>query len=76
MKYFTKSGDMIQYYKHSSRWNGLKSAILEVKPRMRWIIGNGKKVDLWRDNWLGSSIQDILHLSPSQLRVARPKLVH
>ncbi|KAF6138422.1 hypothetical protein GIB67_027994 [Kingdonia uniflora] len=50
-KYFTKTGDIIGYYKKSSMWKGIKEAYIKVKKHSKWLIATGKKVDIWKDNW-------------------------
>ncbi|KAF9615835.1 hypothetical protein IFM89_026675 [Coptis chinensis] len=62
-------GDTCQYYKASSIWPGVREALLEVKSRSQWVIGNGAKADLIRDNWLSStSLQTSLELTLPQLK--------
>ncbi|KAF6146734.1 hypothetical protein GIB67_009020 [Kingdonia uniflora] len=53
-KFHTKSGDRIKYHKSSSVWPGIKFAEPITKPFIGWIIGNGKKIDFWRDTWATS----------------------
>ena len=36
-------------------FKGFMSAVHATKMGYRWIIGNGKRVRFWEDNWLGSS---------------------
>ncbi|KAF5185244.1 Ribonuclease h domain [Thalictrum thalictroides] len=62
-KYLDKNGEIVKYYKHSTIWPGIRWALQEIKDKVRWIVGDGKSVDLWRDNWLGESIQHRLHLT-------------
>ncbi|KAF9617048.1 hypothetical protein IFM89_033153 [Coptis chinensis] len=69
LKYFSRDGDTCQYYKASSIWPGVREALLEVKSRSQWVIGNGAKADLIRDNWLSStSLQSSLELTLPQLK--------
>ncbi|KAF9607153.1 hypothetical protein IFM89_032375 [Coptis chinensis] len=68
-KYKGMDGDTCQYYKASSIWPGVREALLEVKSRSQWVIGNGAKADLIRDNWLSStSLQTSLELTLPQLK--------
>ncbi|KAF6168507.1 hypothetical protein GIB67_015054 [Kingdonia uniflora] len=53
-KFHTKCGDRIKYHKSSSVWPGIKFAEPITKPFIGWIIGNGKKIDFWRDTWATS----------------------
>ncbi|KAF6155536.1 hypothetical protein GIB67_004530 [Kingdonia uniflora] len=50
-KFYTKRGDCIKYPRSSSVWPGIKFAEPITKPFIGWIIGNGKKIDFWRDTW-------------------------
>ncbi|KAF5194568.1 hypothetical protein FRX31_015844 [Thalictrum thalictroides] len=62
-KYFTRDGELIDYYVKSSIWSGIKWAYSEVKSRSQWVIGNGCHVDIWRGNWLAPlSVKDALAL--------------
>ncbi|KAF6150324.1 hypothetical protein GIB67_034023 [Kingdonia uniflora] len=53
-KFHTKSGERIKYHKSFSVWTEIKFAEPITKPFIGWIIGNGKKVDFWRDTWATS----------------------
>ncbi|KAF9612115.1 hypothetical protein IFM89_038183 [Coptis chinensis] len=55
LKYFNRDGDIIQYYKASSIWSGIRATLQEGKDKSHWVIGNGNKVDLIRGNWLGTT---------------------
>ncbi|KAF6149899.1 hypothetical protein GIB67_008620 [Kingdonia uniflora] len=46
-----KNDQIIRYFKCSSLWSGLKKAMLFVNSNSWWIIGNGEKIDFWRDCW-------------------------
>ncbi|KAF6168177.1 hypothetical protein GIB67_011562 [Kingdonia uniflora] len=50
-KYIKKNGELINYFKHSSIWPGLKGVMKYVKNNSSWMIGNGCTIDLWRDCW-------------------------
>ncbi|KAF6155714.1 hypothetical protein GIB67_007151 [Kingdonia uniflora] len=50
-KFHTSYGEMIQYHMNSSVWLGIKFVETINKPFIGWIIGNGKKIDFWRDSW-------------------------
>ncbi|KAF9603601.1 hypothetical protein IFM89_037100 [Coptis chinensis] len=74
-KYFTRDNEPIEYYTKSSLWPGIGWALHEVTSRSQWLIGDGNKVDLWRDVWVGEqSIQQALQLSTTQLKNCRSKL--
>ncbi|KAF6151425.1 hypothetical protein GIB67_020649 [Kingdonia uniflora] len=50
-KYIKKNGELINYFKHSSIWPGLKGVMKYVKNNSSWMIGNGCTIDFWRDCW-------------------------
>ncbi|KAM5548588.1 hypothetical protein ABKV19_000149, partial [Rosa sericea] len=50
------------YYKKSSVWLGLKQVWKTLLSRLRWIIGNGASVRLWKDNWMGDILGEAFNL--------------
>ncbi|KAF6142823.1 hypothetical protein GIB67_002687 [Kingdonia uniflora] len=34
-------------------WHGIRSLYSDVVNNSIWMLGNGDKVDTWRDNWTG-----------------------
>ncbi|KAK9911619.1 hypothetical protein M0R45_035515 [Rubus argutus] len=40
----------------------------------QWIVGSGSKIDFWHHNWLGSTIIDLLNISPSVAKTLQTKL--
>ncbi|KAF5206322.1 hypothetical protein FRX31_004091 [Thalictrum thalictroides] len=67
-KYFTRDGELIDYYVKSSIWSTIKWAYSEVKSRSQWFIGNDCHVDIWRANWLAPlSVKDALALDSQAL---------
>ncbi|KAF6141590.1 hypothetical protein GIB67_023762 [Kingdonia uniflora] len=49
-KFNTKFGNRIYSTQGSSVWAGIRWAVTEVEQRSGWIIGEGKDIDIWRDN--------------------------
>ncbi|KAF9604661.1 hypothetical protein IFM89_008992 [Coptis chinensis] len=75
LKFLTKEGSLINYYKPSSVWPGVKKALQEIDTKCQWVIGNGAKIDLWRDCWAGKhSIQKGLNLLDHALKGCTLKL--
>ncbi|KAF6147216.1 hypothetical protein GIB67_039346, partial [Kingdonia uniflora] len=55
----------INYFKPSSIWNGLKGAIKTVENNSRWLIGNGRNIDFWRDCWRADySLMEAISVDP------------
>ncbi|KAF6157056.1 hypothetical protein GIB67_041517, partial [Kingdonia uniflora] len=50
-KFSSKSGDTIRYYKPLTLLKGIQTGATFSKPHIGWLIGNGQKIDLWRDTW-------------------------
>ncbi|KAF6175810.1 hypothetical protein GIB67_003298 [Kingdonia uniflora] len=50
-KFNTKAGNRIYSTQESSVWAGIRGAVSEVEQRSGWIVGDGKDIDLWRNNW-------------------------
>lgn len=48
-----KKGKLINYSIKSSLWKSFKEVYDMVMENCTWIIGNGKTVNFWRDNWAG-----------------------
>ncbi|KAF6158742.1 hypothetical protein GIB67_040256 [Kingdonia uniflora] len=59
-KYFTKQGDIIQYYHKSFIWAGIKSVYSIVLNDSTWIIGTSSTIDSWMDNWTGMGMISII----------------
>ncbi|XP_026458909.1 uncharacterized protein LOC113359504 [Papaver somniferum] len=51
-KYTNKKGEWISYYKKSSIWPGIKWILGELEENSRWIVGDGKNISAWKDNWV------------------------
>ncbi|KAF6150914.1 hypothetical protein GIB67_000080 [Kingdonia uniflora] len=49
-KFNTKAGNRIYSTQGSSVWAGIRGAVTEVEQISGWIVGDGKDIDLWRDN--------------------------
>ncbi|KAF6152066.1 hypothetical protein GIB67_031388 [Kingdonia uniflora] len=50
-KFSTKSEGTICYHKPSTIWSGIKIGAALTKPSICWLIGDGKKIDFWRETW-------------------------
>ncbi|KAF6138700.1 hypothetical protein GIB67_009894 [Kingdonia uniflora] len=50
-KFITKSRNFSTITKGSSIWVGLRGALEDVSAHSGWVIGDGKCIDLWHDNW-------------------------
>ncbi|XP_062020958.1 uncharacterized protein LOC133737421 [Rosa rugosa] len=44
------------YYKKSSVWLGLKKLWPTLLEGVQWLVGDGKSIRFWRDNWLGETL--------------------
>ncbi|KAF9609915.1 hypothetical protein IFM89_019008 [Coptis chinensis] len=71
-KFFTYDGEQIQYHTCSSICNGIKWALSKMVPYVKWIIGDGRKADLWRSCCACThAIKNALHLRIEDLKHCR-----
>ncbi|KAK9930542.1 hypothetical protein M0R45_027578 [Rubus argutus] len=73
-RFLNKFGQPCNYYKRSSIWPGLRPLFVDIKNGSQWIVGSGSKIDFWHHNWLGSTITDLLNISPSVAKSLQTKL--
>lgn len=64
----------IQHHIYSSIWSGIKNEFNIVKENTSWVIGDGKSINFWKDQWCGEPIIQILHLTNSQIQNYPQKL--
>jgi len=50
----------------SSIWRGVHEFLPLVSENSTWIIGTGKNINLWLDNWMGSTLAALLAI-PTEL---------
>ncbi|XP_019431188.1 PREDICTED: uncharacterized protein LOC109338411 [Lupinus angustifolius] len=55
------SYNMTRYIK-SSIWPGIKSKWHQATDNSIWIVGNGSRINFWRDNWLGDALVNYLQI--------------
>ncbi|KAF6168048.1 hypothetical protein GIB67_011433 [Kingdonia uniflora] len=61
-KFITKSGNFSTITKGSSIWAGVRGALEDVSSHSGWVIGDGKCINLWRDNWYSPlSLKDMIN---------------
>ncbi|KAF6164133.1 hypothetical protein GIB67_017717 [Kingdonia uniflora] len=74
-KLHTKSGERIKYHKNFSVWPGIKFAEPINKSFIRWIIGNVKKIDFWKDTWATcTSLREHIDLPINQWKECTAKV--
>lgn len=49
-----RHGRIIKHSIKSSIWIGIKVVHRDLLDNTKWIIGNGKEVNVWLDDWLGT----------------------
>ena len=72
-RYFC-NGTIRRHYIKSSVWHGLKLHMDTVVDNSIWMIGNGDKINLWLDNWLGASLASIMNIDPNKFSSLTSKL--
>ncbi|KAE9603369.1 hypothetical protein Lalb_Chr12g0209791 [Lupinus albus] len=53
-----------RYFK-SSIWHGIKANWSKVTQNSMWLVGDGGKINFWKDNWLGVALMDTLNIPAS-----------
>lgn len=59
---FFKAGQPCSTYRKSSIWPGIKRFYNIIKANTSWIIGDGSRVNFWKDKWLFSPIVDLISI--------------
>ncbi|KAF1882437.1 hypothetical protein Lal_00039085 [Lupinus albus] len=54
--------NMSKRYFKSSIWHGIKPNWNNVMHNALWLVGDGKKVNFWKDNWTGHALVDMLRI--------------
>ncbi|KAF1872450.1 hypothetical protein Lal_00016748 [Lupinus albus] len=54
--------NMSKRYFKSSIWHGIKPNWNNVMQNALWLVGDGKKVNFWKDNWTGHALVDMLRI--------------
>ncbi|XP_019431608.1 PREDICTED: uncharacterized protein LOC109338759 [Lupinus angustifolius] len=49
-------------YHKSFIWPGIKDNWSMVVMNSRWLVGDGRNINFWTDNWLGETLVDALHI--------------
>jgi len=64
----------INYHIHSSIWTSIKSESSTVVENTNWIIGDGKIINFWNDNWMGEPLAITLNLNPNLAKHLEAKI--
>ena len=71
---FLSFGRPLNSYFKSSIWLGVKKFLPLVFENSIWTVGNGEKINLWLDNWLGAPIVSILNAPPNMFPLLTARL--
>jgi len=63
-----RDNNCIQYHIYSLIWSGVKSEFNTIKYNTCWIIGNGRSINFWLDNWCEEPLIHSLQLRTSQIQ--------
>jgi ribonuclease HI len=55
---------IIQHHIHSSIWSSVKDEFSTILENSFWLLGNGKDINFWNDNWCGCSLADLFNIPP------------
>jgi len=62
-----RGNKFIGYDIFSSLWSGIKSQAHYIMENTTWILGDGKDINLWLDDWSGVPLADLCNI-PTHLR--------
>ncbi|XP_042520351.1 uncharacterized protein LOC122093869 [Macadamia integrifolia] len=58
-RFLKRNGSLRPGYRASSIWPGIREVWGLIVANERWMVGNGRKIDFWKDKWVnGFSVQD------------------
>ncbi|CAJ2659028.1 unnamed protein product [Trifolium pratense] len=57
---------VIQHHIFSSLWSCIKEEINTIFDNSIWLVGDGKDINFWNDNWCGSILSDFFNI-PSHI---------
>ncbi|GAU45776.1 hypothetical protein TSUD_24400 [Trifolium subterraneum] len=57
----------IQHHVFSSIWSNIKDDFTVIMDNTVWLLGDGKEINFWNDNWCGTSLSEQLRI-PVQIR--------
>ncbi|GAU35943.1 hypothetical protein TSUD_394910 [Trifolium subterraneum] len=57
----------IQHHVFSSIWSSIKDDFTVIMDNTVWLLGDGKEINFWNDNWCGTSLSEQLRI-PVQIR--------
>ena len=51
----------IRHHIYSSIWSSVQGELQTIRRNSTWIVGDGKKINLWLDTWCDDSLLNILN---------------
>ena len=57
-----RGNGFINYHIFSSLWSGIKSQIMHIRDNTTWLLGDGKNINFWWDNWSGVPLTVLLNI--------------
>lgn len=60
-RYFNNN-TLVRNHLNSAIWPGIKGYVDVVKENMSWQLGDGSKINFWRDNWLSRTMAEAIHI--------------
>ncbi|XP_042515374.1 uncharacterized protein LOC122089747 [Macadamia integrifolia] len=66
-RFLKRNGSLRPGYRASSIWPGIRKVWGLIVANERWMVGNGRKIDFWKDKWVnGFSVQDLMEDTGNQ----------
>ena len=50
-KFGIRFGSSPSTYQVSSLWSGIKASLSTIKLHSQWVVGDGRSIHIWQDNW-------------------------
>lgn len=57
-----RGNGFINYHIFSSLWTRIKSQIMHIRDNTTWLLGDGKNINFWWDNWSGVPLTVLLNI--------------
>jgi ribonuclease HI len=53
---------VIHHHIYSSLWSSIKEEVSIMFDNSIWLLGNGKDINFWNDNWCGPSLSEVFNI--------------
>jgi hypothetical protein len=53
---------VIRHHIYSSLWSSIKDEFSTLFDNSIWLLGDGKNISFWNDNWCGPALSEVFHI--------------